>query len=174
LGVRKIIVYSPHAYNAVKNYYQQYGGNFEVFHYTQILWDFMKSENTDPSNGLRTKVAFHDPCFLGRWNNEYEAPRDLLRVIKGVELIEMDKNREGALCCGGGAGNFSIDLLGGSETSPARRRVREALNAGANILAVTCPKCLVMLDDAVKSEGLEDKLLVMDISEIVANTCEMS
>ncbi len=79
----------------------------------------------------------------------------------------MDKNREGAVCCGGGGGNFQIDLLGGSENSPARRRVREAYKTGANILAVACPKCLVMLNDAVTSEELADRLEVMDISEIV-------
>lgn len=168
LGIRKIIVYSPHAYNAIKNYYHQYGGDFEVFHYSQILRDFIETKGVGSSNGFRAKVVFHDPCFLGRWNGEYEAPRELLRTVEGVELTEMGKNREGALCCGGGAGNFSIDLLGGSETSPARRRVREAYETGAGVLAVACPKCLVMLDDAVKAEGLEEKLSVMDISEIIA------
>ncbi len=168
MGVRKIIVYSPHAYNAMKNHYQQYGGDFEIFHYTQIMRDLIKGKSIISSNSLSAKVAFHDPCFLGRWNDEYDAPRDLLRAIKSIELIEMGKNREGALCCGGGSGNFSIDLLGGSETSPARRRVREACETGADILAVACPKCLVMLDDAAKAERLEEKLTVMDISEIMA------
>jgi Fe-S oxidoreductase len=171
MGIQKIIVHSPHAYNAMKNYYQQYGGKFEVFHYTQILNNLAEASKINTPKDFHARITFHDPCFLGRWNSEYEAPRDLLRTITGVELIEMVKNREGALCCGGGAGNFSIDLLGGSETSPARRRVREASEAEASILAVACPKCLVMLDDAVKAEGLEEKLCVMEISEIVAGSC---
>jgi len=166
-GVQKIITFSPHAYNAMKNYYHRYGGNFEVFHYTQILHGLIENRKINDLRGPNTKITFHDPCFLGRWNEEYEAPRAILRAVEGVELIEMDKNREGALCCGGGGGNFQIDLLGGSENSPARRRVREAYEAGANILAVACPKCLVMLNDAVASEELADRLEVMDISEIV-------
>ncbi len=166
-GIQKIITFSPHAYNAMKNYYHQYGGFFEVFHYTHILYDLIVNGKIDKLKTPNTKITFHDPCFLGRWNEEYEAPRAILRVVEGVELIEMDKNKEGSLCCGGGGGNFQIDLLGGSENSPARRRVREAYEAGANILAVACPKCLVMLNDAVTSEELTDRLKVMDISEII-------
>ena len=170
LGVQKIITFSPHAYNAMKNSYNQYGGNFQVFHYTQILRDLIEAGKITPSNGLAASVAFHDPCFLGRWNDEYEAPRAVLSAIKGVELIEMGKNKEGTLCCGGGGGNFQIDLLGGSESSPARRRVREACETGANILAVACPKCLVMLDDAIRSEGIGESIAVMDISEIIKDS----
>ena len=83
----------------------------------------------------------------------------------------MEKAKKGSLCCGGGAGNFCLDLLGGSQSSPARRRVREAARTGAAVLAVACPKCLVMLEDAVKSEGLERDLVVRDISEIVSERC---
>jgi Fe-S oxidoreductase len=168
LGVKKIITYSPHAYNAMKNNYPDYGGDFEVFHYTQILRDHIESGKLEVTGGLTTKVAFHDPCYLGRWNNEYQAPRTILRALEGVEVVDLQKTEEGALCCGGGGGNFQIDLLGGSEDSPARRRVREAAATGVEILAVACPKCLVMLNDAVASEGLEDRLAVQDISEIVA------
>jgi len=171
LDVQKIITFSPHAYNAMKNSCNQYGRNFQVFHYTHLLCGLAEAGKINTSKGFHARVTFHDPCFLGRWNDEYEAPRSVLNAIKGIELIEMNKNREGALCCGGGGGNFQINLLGGSESSPARRRVREAHEAGANILAVACSKCLVMLDDAVKSEELGDKLAVMDISEIVAKGC---
>jgi Fe-S oxidoreductase len=88
-----------------------------------------------------------------------------------LTLIEMEKNRDSALCCGGGGGNFYIDFLGGSADSPSRRRVREAYETGANVLAVACPTCLTMLEDALKSEELEGKLVVKDISEIVAEAC---
>lgn len=171
LGIQRIITLSPHAFNAFKNHYPQYGGNFTVFHYTQILSDLIKSKILKPDKKNNVRVSYHDPCFLGRWNNEYETPREILKGIPGIELVEMEKNRDSALCCGGGAGNFQIDLLGGSKDSPSRRRVREAAATGADILAVACPKCLIMLEDAVKSEELESSLKVMDIAEVLAEAC---
>jgi Fe-S oxidoreductase len=171
LGVERIVTLSPHSYNAIKNEYPRYGGSFEVLHQTQFLQNLISDGRLDISEGFNAKVTIHDPCFLGRWNGEYEASRAILRAIPGVKLIEMERNKDNALCCGGGGGNFYIDFLGGSADSPSRRRVREALEKGANVLAVACPNCLTMLDDAVKSEGLEDKLSVKDISEIVGKAC---
>jgi len=171
LGVRGIITLSPHAYNAIKNIYPWYGGQFEVLHQTQVLRNLIRDTRLDISKGFNAQVTFHDPCFLGRWNSEYEASRAILRALPGLTLIEMEKNRDSALCCGGGGGNFYIDFLGGSADSPARRRVREAYETGADVLAVACPTCLTMLEDAVKSEELEGKLVVKDISEIVAKAC---
>jgi len=171
LGVHRIVTLSPHSYNAIKNEYPRYEGNFEVLHYTQLLRDLISEGTLDISKGFEAHVTFHDPCFLGRWNSEYEASRAILRAIPGITFIEMEKNRDSALCCGGGGGNFYIDFLGGSPDSPARRRVREAHETGANVLAVACPSCLTMLEDAVKSEELEGKLSVKDISEIVATAC---
>ncbi len=171
LGVSKIVTLSPHSYNAMKNEYPRYDGQFEVVHASQLLRDLVRSGKVDMSNGFNAKVTFHDPCFLGRWNDEYDAPRQVLRTIPGVTLVEMERYRSGALCCGGGAGNFGTDYLGGSEDSPARIRVREACATGARVLATACPVCLTMLDDALKAEELEDKLAVKDISEIVAEAC---
>lgn len=171
LGITRIITLSPHSYNAMKNNYPRFDGHFEVFHYTQLIRDLVQSGSLDVSAGVNARVTYHDPCFLGRWNEEYEAPRMILNAIPGIEQIEMEKNRAGALCCGGGGGNFYTDFLGGSESSPARIRVREASATGASILAVACPNCMTMLEDAVKAEGLEDRLTVKDISEIVAEAC---
>jgi len=171
LGVKNIITLSPHAFNVFKNHYPAYGGDFSIFHYTYIIRDLLKTGRLELSQDLGENITYHDPCFLGRWNNEYETPREILRAIPGADLVEMEKNRESALCCGGGGGNFQIDLLGGSDNSPARRRVREAYETGARILAVACPKCLIMLEDAVKAEGIEEKLFVRDISEIVEKVC---
>jgi len=166
LGVKKIVILSPHSYNAIKNDYPKMGGNFEVFHYTQLLKDLI-SHNKINLAEFDTKIAYHDSCFLGRYNGEYDAPRDILNAIHGVKLIEMEKNKENSLCCGGGSGNFYIDFLGEYKNSPARIRVKDAYNLGANVLAVACPICLTMFEDAVKVEGLEEKLVVKDISEIV-------
>ena len=171
LGVKKVVTLSPHSYNAIKNDYPKFDGSFEVFHYTQLLRDLIKGGRLDVSGGLNARVTYHDPCFLGRWNQEYDAPREVLNTIPGIELVEMERNRESTLCCGGGGGNFYTDFLGGSEDSPARIRIREAYATGASLVAVACPNCLTMLEDAVKAEGLEEKLTIKDVSEIVGEAC---
>ncbi|MBW2056488.1 MAG: (Fe-S)-binding protein [Deltaproteobacteria bacterium] len=169
LGVKRVVTLSPHAYNAMKNEYPAYGGNFEVKHYTQLLVEMVVDGRIDLSKGVEARVTYHDSCFLGRYNQEYEAPRKILRSIPGVELVEMERNRENSFCCGGGGGNFYTDFFGSEPNSPARIRVREALDTGADILAVACPVCLTMLDDAAKAEGTEGGMRVMDISEILAS-----
>ena len=166
LGVEKIITLDPHAFNAFKQEYPGLGGEFKTYHYTQILAPLIQS-NTIPLKEYKATVTYHDPCYLGRHNSEYDSPRKILKSIPGVELIEMDQNRENAFCCGGGGGNFFTDILGGGEESPNRVRVRQALDTGAQIIAVSCPQCANMLDDAGKAEELEEKLEVLDIAEIV-------
>jgi Fe-S oxidoreductase len=173
LGVKKIVALSPHAYNAMKNYYPLYGGNFEVMHYTQLLRNIIKSGKLHISKGYNARVTYHDPCYLGRHNKEYDAPREILQAIPGIKLIEMQRSRENSFCCGGGGANFYTDLLKCGENSPNRIRVREAYNTGAEILAVACPNCVTMLEDATKEEGLEEKLIVRDISEIVKKSCQL-
>lgn len=165
LGVKKIVTLSPHAYNAMKNKYPKNGG-FEVFHYTQLLLEVIQKGKMELSK-LKAKVTYHDPCFLGRYNGVYDAPREILKSIPGIELVEMKRIKENSFCCGGGSGNFVMDLLGGSEQSPSRVRVREAYETGAEILVVACPICMVMLDDAIKDEELEGKLTIKDISELI-------
>lgn len=164
IGVKKIVTLSPHSYNAIENSYSE---EFEVFHYTQLLRDLIRGGKLDVSKGFNAKVTYHDPCFLGRYNNEYDAPREILSAIPGIELVEMERNRENAFCCGGGGGNFYTDVLGGGTNSPSRTRVKEAHDTGANILAVACPICMMMLEDAVKTERLEKEVVVKGISEIV-------
>jgi Fe-S oxidoreductase len=124
-------------------------------------------ENKVKLSQNKAKVTYQDPCFLGRYNKIYEEPRQILRSIPGLELMEMEKNRADAFCCGGGSGNFIMDLLAGGEESPARVRVREAYATGADTLAVACPSCMAMFTDAVKTEDLDGKLTVKDISQIV-------
>ncbi len=174
LGVTKIVTLSPHSYNTMKNDYPRFDSSFEVHHYTQLLRDLITQGKLNFSGGLNARVTYHDPCFLGRWNGEYDTPRQILNSIPGIELIEMEKNKTGALCCGGGGGNFYTDFLAGSDSSPARIRAREAYATGASILAVACPNCMTMLEDAVKAEGLEGKLAVKDTSEIVAEACGLA
>ncbi len=166
LNVKMIITLDPHGFNAIKNDYPVLGGNFEVFHYTQVIASLLKNK-IKPAE-LKTKVTYHDPCYLGRWNNDYFAPRIVLGAIPGLKLIEMERNCGNALCCGGGGGNFFTDMLGsGSVDNPSGVRVKEAIDTGAEILAVACPICFKMFDDAVKAEDLGQKIKIMDIAEIV-------
>jgi Fe-S oxidoreductase len=167
LGANKIVTLSPHAYNTIKNEYPHYGGKFEVKHYVQFLKEIIWIGKINISKALHARVTYHDPCFLGRYNEEYDAPREILRSIEGIELVEMERNRENSFCCGGGGANFYTDLFGSTEDSPARIRIREAYSTGASILAVACPACMTMLEDALKVEGFEKELKIMDISEIV-------
>jgi len=166
LGINRIITLSPHAYNAFKNDYPQWGGTFEVLHYSQVLAQILAEGKIKPSGQGEMRVTFHDPCFLGRHNHEYEAPRRALKTIPGLDLVEMERNRAEALCCGGGGGNFFTDMLGSGDRSPGRLRVREALETGAQVLVTTCPKCFNMLDDALKTEAAEERIAVRDISEL--------
>lgn len=167
-GVKKIIALSPHSFHALKNEYPPLGGSFQVWHYLQPLalladkLDFDKTRTDDP-----VAVCYHDPCYLGRHNNEFFAARAILAKLPGVTLVEMDRNRKNALCCGGGGANFFTDILGSGTDASANVRVREATAAGAQILAVACPLCANMLEDAVKSENLEDRIQVKEITEIV-------
>jgi Fe-S oxidoreductase len=169
-GVKKIFSLTPHGFNAFKNDYPRWGSDFEVLHYTQLLRQLYAQGKIKPAKELRARITYHDPCFLGRHNGEYDAPRELLEATPGVELREMEMNRKNAFCCGGGGGNFFTDILGSGPKSPSRIRVRQALETGAQIIAVACPNCARMLEDAVKIEELQDKIVVKDISEILAES----
>ena len=166
MDVKKIVTLDPHALNTFRNDYPKLRGNFEVFHFTEILAGLIKDKKIVLSE-FRAKVTYHDPCYLGRHNQIYGPPREILMSIPGLEFIEMRRNKGNGFCCGGGGGNFFTDIIGPGEDSPARVRVREALETGAEIIAVACPQCAKMLVDAVKAEALDDKLRVMDVAEIV-------
>ncbi len=167
LKVRKIVTLSPHAFNAFKNDYSQWGADFEVLHYTELIAGLIKEGALKLTLPHGKRITYHDPCFLGRHNGIYDAPREVLSSIPDVTLVEMERNRNNAFCCGGGGGNFFTDMLGSGERSPGRIRVREALETGAEIIATSCPKCLIMLDDAIKAEGAENRIEVKDISQLL-------
>jgi len=165
-GITKVISLDPHSFNTFKNDYQGLGAKFEVVHYTQVLAGLITSGALTAQYG-GAKVTYHDPCYLGRHNDIYEVPREILNAIPGLELVEMKRNKKNAFCCGGGGGNFYTDMLGGGVNSANRIRVREAAETGAEILAVACPLCAKMLEDGIRDEGLEETLAVKDIAEIV-------
>jgi Fe-S oxidoreductase len=166
LNVKKIITLSPHGYNALKKEYPALGGSYEVFHYTQILAAHA-GRLSFRRHLPELSVTYHDPCYLGRHNWEYASARKILSALPGVEIREMDRSRQNALCCGGGGGNLFTGILGNGPESPARNRAAEARDTGAALLAVSCPTCAVMLGDAVKSADMDEHLQVREISEIV-------
>ena len=167
LGVKRIVCLDPHSFNVFSNEYPALGGTFDVCHYTQLV-DHAIQDGRLPAGqaGGAASVVFHDPCYLGRKNGEFNAPR---RALSGSDagLAEMPRSRGNSFCCGGGSGNFHTDLLGGGVNSAARVRVREAAGTGAAVIAVGCPMCSKMLDDAIKVEGLEGSMSVKDVSEVV-------
>lgn len=167
LDIKKVVALSPHAYYAFKHDYPQYGASFEAIHYTQLLNNLIKSGQIKPSAVSGDRVFYHDPCYLGRFSEEYEASRKILQAVPGLELISLPRERDKAFCCGGGGSNLYTDLLTGGAVTPGRMRIREICAGNANIVAVACPICSIMLGDAIKAEFLDEKIKVMDISEIL-------
>ncbi|HOU22076.1 MAG TPA: (Fe-S)-binding protein [Kiritimatiellia bacterium] len=165
-GVKEIITLDPHALNTFKKDYPRLGGLFKVRHYSEVLAELIKKKKIK-LQAFPVRITYHDPCYLGRHQQIYSAPRDILKAIPKAEFVEMHRHGANAFCCGGGGGNFFTDILGMSEDSASRVRVREALDTGAAILAVACPNCAKMLSDAVKMEHLEDRLEVLGLAEIL-------
>ena len=163
----QMLVTDPHALNALRKKYPEYGGEYDVIHYTTYLAPLM--EKLDMKNKLNYKVTFHDPCYLGRHNGEYEAPRSILNAIPGVELIEMGRCKEQSYCCGGGGGGMWLDGFMSDHVNErlSENRVKEAVETGADVLVVCCPYEVSRFEDAVKSTGNDGKLLVKDIAELI-------
>jgi Fe-S oxidoreductase len=166
----QVLVSDPHAYNTLRNDYPAFGFRRPVLHYTQFLVERLGALKPLLRRPLGKTVTFHDPCYLGRKNGVYEEPRQLLGAIPDVTLVEMPRNRQDSLCCGGGAGGMWLDTYVASylPTRLSDRRVLEAARAGAGVLAVSCPYDLLRFEDAVKVQGLQGRLEVRDIMELVA------
>jgi Fe-S oxidoreductase len=164
-----IVTSDPHSYNTIKNEYSENGkDHYSVLHYTQLFDQLIRSGDLNIPNRLGYKVTYHDPCYLGRYNDEYDAPRNVMAAI-GCELTEMPRNRENTFCCGAGGGRIWMEDPPEVTERPAEIRVKEAASLpDVSTLVVTCPKDLVMFQDAVKTAGLEDELVVKDLIELIA------
>jgi len=165
--IKKIICICPHCFNTIKNEYPELGGNYEVYNYTQFLVKQIEEGNINVSNSPFNdkKITYHDPCYLGRANGEYNAPRQILKKLSS-NLIEMRRNRKFALCCGaGGAQMFKEAEKGDKEIFI--ERTEEALDTGAEIIASACPYCLTMLFDGVKYKNKEKEIINYDIAELL-------
>ena len=171
--VTKIVTTCPHCFNTLKNEYPELGGNFEVIHHTQLLKQLLKEEKLSIQGGKfkGKRITFHDPCYLGRANGEYEAPRDLLRKLE-VELVEMKRCKTNGLCCGAGGAQMFKEPEPGSKDINVER-TQEAVDTEASIVATGCPFCNTMITDGVKHEEKEENLQVMDVAEMIANASEL-
>ena len=163
----KILTSCPHCLNTLRNEYPQFGGQFEVIHYTELLDPLIREGKIvlSPGNGAR-EVTYHDSCYLGRYNDGFEAPRKILGAIDGHSLVEMERSHEKSFCCGGGGCHMWMEEKAGKRIN--QMRVEMAEKTGAEILATVCPLCMISLDSAVKVLNLDDKLRVMDILELVS------
>ncbi len=160
----RMVTVSPHCFNAFKNEYGELP--FPVQHYTQFLTELIDTGKLTFRREVRKKVTYHDPCFLGKHNQVYDEPRYILQRLPGLEFEDLDRSRERSVCCEGGGGRMWAEGTN-VEVRLAHQRVRDAVDLGAEVLAVACPFCLLTLEDAVKILGLDDKIQVMDIMELV-------
>lgn len=172
--IKKIVTGCPHCFNTLKNEYPDLGGNYEVLHHTQLIQDLILTgkltlEGNQSFKGK--KITFHDPCYLGRANDVYEAPRSLIEKLD-AELVEMKRCKTNGLCCGaGGAQMFKEAEKGNKEINI--ERTEDALETNANIIATGCPFCNTMMTDGIKNADKEAEIKVMDIAELIANAADL-
>src|SRR6266850_2441238 len=163
--VKKVITACPHCFNTFKNEYPQYGGMFEVYHHSEYLARLVDEGKLKPLSQLKEKITFHDPCYLGRQNGVYDAPRQLVQISAGGNAIEMERSRAKSFCCGGGGGMSFVDEPANQRVN--QERAREAIETGADVLAVGCPFCMTMMEDGVNARKGDRDIRVMDVSELL-------
>ena len=166
--IKTIVTCDPHSFNTLKNEYPELGGNYEVFHHTQFISKLIKEKrlSIEDDNLKGKRLTYHDPCYLGRANDVYETPRDLIRRL-GVKVTEMKRNKTTALCCGaGGAQMFKDAEKGDKEINILR--TEDALETNPQIIATGCPYCNTMMTDGIKFKEKEAQVIVQDIAELIA------
>jgi heterodisulfide reductase subunit D len=171
--VKKIITCDPHAFNTFKNEYPDYGGEYEVIHHTQFLNQLIEENKlTINSSIFKNKIlTYHDPCYLGRANGEYEAPRKVLEAIPSKK-VEMKRNKSFALCCGAGGGQMFKEAEKGDK-EVFIERIEDALETKADVVVTACPYCMVMMTDGLKYKNKEEEIKNYDIAELIELSLEL-
>ncbi len=164
-GVKKIVTACPHGYNTLKKEYPKFGGNYEVYHHTELLGRLIAEGRIALKKPLEGLFAYHDSCFLGRYNGIYDGPRKLLKAIPGLALTELGRSREKSFCCGAGGGRMWMEEDQGERIN--HLRTDEAIASGVKAVAVACPFCLTMISDGIKDRGREESLAAHDIAELI-------
>jgi Fe-S oxidoreductase len=164
-GVTKIVTIDPHAYNIFKNEYPDFGLTAEVYHHTEILYELVRDGKLKPQFEVNETITFHDSCYLGRYNDVYDPPREILKAIPGVKLVEMERNRETGMCCGAGGGLMWMEEETGNRINVTR--TEQAIAVNPSIISSGCPYCLTMLSDGTKAKEVEEKIGTYDVAEIL-------
>ena len=164
-NVKKIITLCPHGYNTLKNEYPKLGGDFEVYHYTEIVANLIAQRRMTFTKKLNLKIAYHDSCYLGRHNEIYDPPRQILRALPGVKVVEMKRSREKGFCCGAGGGRMWMEEHLGTRINHAR--LEDVVACNPQLVGTACPFCYTMLADGIKEKELEKKYRAADIAELV-------
>jgi len=167
--VKKVVASCPHCFNSLSKEYPSLGGNFEVIHHSQLLARLVAENKLYPGH-LAAKVAYHDPCYLGRHNQVYGPPRSVIESLPGVDSIEMGRCRERSFCCGAGGARMWLEEHQGKRIN--LERTDEALGTGADVVSTACPYCLIMLDDAVKERGRAEDVKVLDVAQLLERSME--
>jgi len=165
-NIKEIITSCPHCYNTIKHEYPRYGGDFKVVHYTELIADLIRQGKLKLTNELNSKLTYHDPCYLGRYNNVYGEPRRILEAIPKTKLEEMERSRDTGFCCGGGGGLMWIEEQPGT-TKINQMRLEDVLKTGAETVVTACPYCLQMFEDSIEHKGLKDSVKARDLVELV-------
>jgi len=169
-GVNRIVTACPHGFNILKNEYPQFGGNFEVIHHTELIAQLLKEGKLKVKKGPDELVTYHDACYLGRYNDIYQQPRQIIKSTPGLDMVEMERNKRRAFCCGGGGGHMWLEEQEGNRIN--EMRTEQALNTGAQTVVTACPLCLQMFEDGIKAKAAEEQLKVMDVAELLATRIE--
>lgn len=163
--VKKIVTIDPHAYNIFKNEYPDFGLEAEVYHHTELLDQLVKEGKLKPTFEVNETITFHDSCYLGRYNEVYDPPREILKSIPGVKLVEMERNRETGMCCGAGGGLMWMEETTGNRINVAR--TEQALAVSPSVISAGCPYCLTMLSDGTKAKEVEEQVSTYDVAELL-------
>jgi Fe-S oxidoreductase/nitrate reductase gamma subunit len=166
--VRKVIATCPHCFNTLKNEYPQFGGQYDVVHHSQLLARLIAEGRLKPNKAMEGKLTYHDSCYLGRWNDVYDPPRELLEAIPGLELVEIERHRKRGFCCGAGGGRMWMEEKIGKRIN--HERVDQTLRTQAPQVATACPFCLTMFRDGISARGAENKLQVRDVAQYLAES----
>jgi Fe-S oxidoreductase len=169
-NVRKILTTCPHCFNSFKHEYPQFGGNYEIIHHTQFIAGLIGDGRLKISGSTVRKAAYHDSCYLGRYNDIYDEPRVILNAFKGIENVELPRRRTNSFCCGGGGGHMWMEEE--AEKRVSTRRIDEIIGTGVDCVATACPYCLSMFDDALKAREAEESVKAVDLSELVAEALD--
>ena len=168
--VKKIITICPHCMNSLAKDYPQFGGKYEVFHHSQIINNLIKEGKIKPQKEVKASMTYHDSCYLGRHNDIYSPPREVLNSVKGVSLKEMDRTKEKSFCCGAGGGRMWMEEVTGKRIN--EERTVDAINTNADQICTACPYCLTMFEDGLKAKQKEEDIKVIDIAEVIAEAIE--